>query len=252
MPRNPFSLANKVAVITGAGRGIGYEIAKAMIAAGATVVIAERDAQLGRQAQTRLGAAAHFVSLDVSDSAAVTQACASILEQLGQVDILVNNAGICINAAALDTTDDIWDRQLAVNLNGVFYCCRAFGRHMVARKQGSIINMASMAAVIDVRPQSHVAYSVSKAGVAHMAKVMASEWGKDGVRVNAIAPGYVATDMLACTDHDERVKTWLGNIPIGRLSLPAEIAAVAVFLASDAASSVTGHLLLADGGYCAW
>ena len=276
---NPFSLQGKVAVVTGAGRGIGFAIAAAMSDAGAQIVIAELNAKVGRDAAARLGNDAAFVELDVADSASVAKACAQVLDMFGRVDILVNNAGICLNADAVETTDEIWDRQLSVNLDGTFYCCREFGRHMIRQGRGSIINIASMAGVIDVRPQSHVAYSVSKAGVAHLAKVLASEWAEHGVRVNAIAPGYVATDMIGAartpgdpsalvdvlasewgetqerrlpTEQEARMQTWLSNVPLGRLSQPSEIAHATVFLASDAASSVTGHLLMADGGYTLW
>lgn len=281
MEKNPFSLEGKVAVVTGAGRGIGFAIAAAMRDAGARVVVAELHEKQGREAVARLGDDAVFVELDVADSVSVSRACAEVMERFGRVDILVNNAGICLNAEALGTTDALWDRQMAVNLDGTFYCCREFGRQMVGRGSGSIINIASMAGVIDVRPQSHVAYSVSKAAVAHLSKVLASEWASQGVRVNAIAPGYVATEMIGAAPkrseavmnqvlasewgietcpglsveeqvQQQRMASWLANVPLGRLSQPSEIAHSAVFLASDAASSVTGHLLMVDGGYTVW
>ncbi len=251
-----FSLADRVAVVTGSGRGIGFAIAKTLAEAGAMVVVAELDPELGQKAAsalTEMGHRASFVPVNVSDSEAVKQAADQVIGTHGRIDILVNNAGICINADALDTTDDIWARQMNVNLNGVFYCCREFGRHMVEQRGGSIVNISSMAGVIDVRPQAHVAYSVSKAGVAHMARVLASEWAAHGVRVNAVGPGYVATDMpLAAARKDGLMDSWMANVPIKRMSEPEEIASVVLFLASDAASSVTGHLLMADGGYTVW
>jgi len=253
---NAFSLDGRVAVVTGAGRGIGFATASALAEAGATVVVAELDPELGQRAVERLTDAGHkasFVQVDVSKSASVREAAGQVISSHARVDVLVNNAGICINADALETTDDIWDRQMAVNLNGVFYCCREFGRYMVDQGSGSIVNISSMAGVVDVRPQSHIAYSVSKAGVAHMARVLASEWATHGVRVNALGPGYVATDMpLAAGKNEGLMEAWMSNVPMGRMSDPSEIANAVVFLASDAASSVTGHLLMADGGYTAW
>lgn len=251
-----FSLVDRVAVVTGAGRGIGFAIARTLAKAGATVVVAELSPELGQKAVLALadlGCQASFVPVNVADSEAVKRAVAQVISQKGRVDVLVNNAGICINADPLETTDEIWSRQMEVNLNGVFYCCREFGRHMVEQRSGSIVNISSMAGVVDVRPQSHVAYSVSKSGVAHMARVLASEWAPYNVRVNAVGPGYVATDMpLAAGQNGDLMETWMSNVPLGRMSEPEEISNVVLFLASDAASSVTGHLLMADGGYTVW
>jgi NAD(P)-dependent dehydrogenase (short-subunit alcohol dehydrogenase family) len=251
-----FSLENRVAVVTGAGRGIGFAIARTLAEAGATVVVAELNPELGQKAVLALadlGYQASFVPVNVADSEAVKWAAEQVISTQGRVDVLVNNAGICINADALETTDETWARQMEVNLSGVFYCCREFGRHMVEQRSGSIVNISSMAGVVDVRPQSHVAYSVSKAGVAHLARVLASEWAPHGVRVNAVGPGYVATDMpLAAGRNGGLMEAWMSNVPIGRMSEPEEISSVVLFLASDAASSVTGHLLMADGGYTVW
>jgi NAD(P)-dependent dehydrogenase (short-subunit alcohol dehydrogenase family) len=246
-------LDGRVAVVTGAGRGIGYEIAGALAGAGASVVIAELDPALGEAAASKLGGAASFTRIDVADSASVDAAAAAIHEQRGRIDILVNNAGICINASAVETTDAIWRRQLGVNLDGVFFCCRAFGRFMVEARRGAIVNISSIAGVIDVWPQRHIAYSVSKAGVTQISRVLASEWAQHNVRVNAIAPGYVATDMpFASGTNAGLIEGWTSRIPLGRMTEPAEIASAVAFLASDAASAVTGHLLMADGGYTVW
>lgn len=246
-----FRLDGRVAVVTGGGRGIGLEIARGFVDAGANVVIAEVDPETGAAAAAQLGGKASFVRIDVSDSGNVDDAVGQVIGQNGKVDILVNNAGICINADATETSDEVWRRQMSINLDGVFYCCRSFGRHMVERGRGSIVNISSTAAVIDIRPQHHIGYSTSKAGVSQLSRVLASEWAKNGVRVNAVLPGYTATAMPLSAGK-ELVDSWLEMIPMGRMLDPTEIASSVLFLASDAASGITGHLLVADGGYTVW
>jgi NAD(P)-dependent dehydrogenase (short-subunit alcohol dehydrogenase family) len=247
------SLDGRVAIVTGAGRGIGYEIAASLSEAGATVVVAEISRELGESAAARLGGRARFQIIDVADSASVDAAAAHIHAELGKIDILVNNAGICLNASALETTDAIWRRQMAVNLDGVFFCCRAFGRYMTEAGSGAIVNISSIAGVIDVWPQRHIAYSVSKSAVTQISKVLASEWASANIRVNAIAPGYVATEMpFASGANQGLLEVWKSRIPTGRLTEPREIASAVCFLVSDAASAITGHLLMADGGYTVW
>jgi NAD(P)-dependent dehydrogenase (short-subunit alcohol dehydrogenase family) len=251
MNLDKFRLDGRIAVITGGGRGIGLAISRAFVEAGAQVIVAGLDVKNGAAAVERLGKAAEFVRLDVADSAGVDAAAAAIIQKHGKVDILINNAGICINADALDTSDEVWRRQMAVNLDGVFYCCRAFGRHMMKRASGSIVNISSTAGVIDVRPQHHIAYSASKAGVSQISRVLASELARHGIRVNAVLPGYVATDMTLSASK-EFMEAWTKMIPLGRMLDPEEVAPSALFLASDAASGITGHLLVVDGGYTVW
>jgi NAD(P)-dependent dehydrogenase (short-subunit alcohol dehydrogenase family) len=149
-------------------------------------------------------------------------------------------------------TNEIWRAQMAVNLDAVFYCCREFGRQMVERGRGSIVNMSSIAGLIDIRPQNHIAYSTAKAGVIQLSKVLASEWARHNVRVNAIAPGYVATDMTRSVSQNQFLDTWKSLIPTGRLMSVDEIAYAVLFLASPASSSVTGQVLVADSGYTVW
>jgi NAD(P)-dependent dehydrogenase (short-subunit alcohol dehydrogenase family) len=143
----------------------------------------------------KAGGSADAKRFDVTDQAPIDSVAAAVVKDHGAVDSLINNAGICLNAEALETTKKIWDRQMRVNLDAVFCCCRTFGAYMVKQRRGAIVNLSSMAAVIDVHPQDHVGYSVSKAGVAHLSKVLGSEWANTGVRINAIGPGFVATDM---------------------------------------------------------
>ncbi len=151
---------------------------------------------------------------------------ATVEKEHGAPHILVNNAGIRLNADALDTTDEIWRRQMSINLDGLFYCCREFGRAMVRERRGAVVNISSIAGVVAIRPQHHIAYSALKAAVAQVSRVLASEWARAGVRVNAIGPGYVATELpVAATKSDPgMLDAWMSMVPRGSLVQPEEIA----------------------------
>jgi NAD(P)-dependent dehydrogenase (short-subunit alcohol dehydrogenase family) len=245
------SLAGRVAVVTGAGQGIGREIAGSLAAAGARIIVADRNRETGVGVADALGGM--FVELDVTDSSAVRAAVDSIVADLGRIDILVNNAGIVRNTPAELTSDDEWRAILGVNCDGVFWCCREVGRVMLEAGSGSIVNIASMSGLVVNRPQPQAAYNVSKAAVIMLTKSLAAEWAGRGVRVNAIAPGYVATELtLKGMSKDEWREEWLRSTPMGRVAQPAEIAPAALYLASDASSYVTGSVLVIDGGYTAW
>jgi NAD(P)-dependent dehydrogenase (short-subunit alcohol dehydrogenase family) len=175
------------------------------------------------------------------------------MAEAGKVDILVNSAGIARLNSALDTPDEEWRQVMDINVNGVYWASRAFGRHMVARKKGSIVNLGSMSGLIVNRPQTAASYMVSKGAVHMMTKALAVEWAPMGVRVNALAPGYVATDMtLKMRDRPELFNVWMDMTPMARCGEPQEIASAILFLASPASSYVTGAILSIDGGYTAW
>ncbi len=250
---NPYGLDGKVAVVTGAARGIGAQIAARLAELGALTVFADR---VGTVAVTAEGAAADslktdWVEFDVTDSTAVEAAAAEILRRHGRIDILVANAGMSYELPAIEHTDQHWRQVMAVNLDGVFYCIRAFAKPMLAARSGAIVATSSIAGVKAVRPELHVGYDVSKASVAHMCRVLAVELAKSGVRVNSVGPGYTDTDMLAEVGRTrpEVMRMWLDDTPMGRLMNRTEIANVVGFLVSDAASGVTGQLVMADGGY---
>jgi NAD(P)-dependent dehydrogenase (short-subunit alcohol dehydrogenase family) len=241
-------LDERIIVVTGAARGIGAAIARYIRDLGATPVMVDRSEGV-LQAATDLGAPG--IVLDITDSTALDAAARSVVEQHGRVDGLVVNAGVAADGPAIDTTDEEWRRVLSVNLDGAFYTIRAFGRPMLASRRGSIVAISSAAGVKVGRPERHLVYDVSKAGVAHMCKSLGVEWGATGVRVNAVGPAYTDTDMLAEVGRaqPETMRVWLDSIPMRRLMDPREIASTVAFLLSDASSGMTGQFLLVDGGW---
>jgi NAD(P)-dependent dehydrogenase (short-subunit alcohol dehydrogenase family) len=251
-------LDGRVAVITGGGQGIGAACAQALGEAGASVVVAEiLPERVDAVVDTLrgLGIEADGVVLDVRDSSQVDEVAALVAGRHGRVDVLVNNAGVAkSNVPAEDTSDEHWRFHMDINVDGLFWCCRAFGRQMLAQKSGSIINIGSMSGYIVNKPQPQAFYNASKAAVHQLTKSLAAEWGKRGVRVNAVAPTYIDTPLTAfgIKEHPDMYATWVEMTPIGRVGRPDEIASVVHFLASDAASLLTGSIILADGGYTCW
>jgi NAD(P)-dependent dehydrogenase (short-subunit alcohol dehydrogenase family) len=252
-----FKLEGRTALVTGGGRAIGLGCVEALSEAGAKVIIADADpkvAEQGRAAMLRKGYQPEIVVMDVTDPARVTAVADEIVRAHGKLDILVNNAGIARSETPAETvTDEHWLNVIDVNLNGVFWSCRAFGRHMLARGRGSIVNIGSMSGFIVNKPQPQSYYNASKAGVHHLTKSLAAEWGGRGVRVNAVAPTYIATPLNEFVkSKPEMYRAWIDGTPLGRLGEIDEIASVVLFLASDASSLMTGSIVLADGGYTCW
>ena len=241
-----FRLDNKVAVVTGGNRGIGMALARALGEAGARVAIAARDESLSASVAGALGALP--VTTDVGDAASVQNMLEIVTAELGPVDVLVNNAGVCYHRPALEVPDHEWRSVWDVNVDGVWHCCRAVGAQMVERGSGTIINVGSISAEIVNRPQWQPAYNASKAAVHQLTKSLAAEWAPFGVRVNALAPGYVKTEMAPVDDPRFRPR-WIEDAPMQRAAMPEEIAPSVVYLASDASSFMTGSVLVVDGGY---
>ena len=203
----------------------------------------------------RLGLKTHGIVLDVAQSVAVDAAADQIMAQHGHVDVLINNAGVAkSDVRAEDVTDEHWRFHMDVNLDGLFWCCRAFGRRMLTQGSGAIVNIGSMSGFIANKPQPQAFYNASKAAVHHLTRSLAAEWGARGVRVNAVAPTYIETPLteFGIKENPDMYKVWLEMTPMGRVGQPDEIASVVHFLASDAASLVTGAIVPADGGYTCW
>jgi len=245
-----FSLDGKVALVTGASRGLGAEIAVALAEAGADVAVHgnTRSTEETCARIRALGRRALPVAGDMADPRVPERLVAETLAGLGNIDVLVNNAGTIRRAPAVETTDEDWLAVVDVNLHGVFRACRAAGRHLLARGQGKIVNIASLLSF-----QGGVtvpAYAASKGGVAQLTRALANEWAGRGVGVNAIAPGYIRTDNTAALQADAtRNRQILERIPAGRWGEPSDVAGAAVFLSSAASDYVHGHVLVVDGGW---
>ena len=250
-------LDGRVAVVTGGGRSIGLACCNALAEAGAKVVIADFDrdvAESGKAELKKAGFEADTILVDVTKPDQVEKAAAEIEKRHGRVDILVANAGIARSGtAAEEVPDELWLNVNDVNLNGVFWCNRSFGKRMIARKSGAIVNVGSMSGYIVNRPQKQSYYNASKAAVHHLTRSLATEWATYGVRVNAVAPTYIDTPLLDTVANAEALKKiWIKDTPMDRLGRPEEIASVVHFLASDASSLLTGSIVLADGGFTSW
>jgi 2-deoxy-D-gluconate 3-dehydrogenase len=248
-----FRLDDQVAVVTGASEGIGYGLAKALANAGAKVALVARNAdrldQLADEIRSE-GGHALAAPLDVCDVAQINDVMRKIHEHWGRLDILVNNAGIGLKNSAVDVTEADWDETMNINLRGLFFCCQAAGKIMLAQGAGRIVNMSSQVSVVGYR--DYAVYCASKGGVNQLTKALALEWSSRGVTVNAVGPTFIYTPGTAhLLDKPEVQKSILDRLPIERLGTITDVAGAVIYLASPAGGLVTGEILLVDGGWTA-
>jgi NAD(P)-dependent dehydrogenase (short-subunit alcohol dehydrogenase family) len=250
------NLQGKIAIVTGAARGIGKAIAKALADRGAIVIISDILVRQGKTTAAKLGKPASFVRCDISDPAQVRSLIRAAVRRFGRLDVMVNNAGVNAGPSERVTVDrypdKTWHRIIGVDLNGTFYCCRAAAAQMVKQRSGSIINIASVAGVVALRLQ--VAFVAAKAGILKMTEAMACELGPQGIRVNAVSPGSTLSEATrrlysAKGVFSRKAKGLMSFIPQGRPGQAEEVADAVAFLASDAAAYVNGHNLVVDGGW---
>ena len=251
-----FRVDDQIAIVTGSGSGMGRAFAQALAGAGADVVITELPGREALAAETAAlvqaqGRRALTLSLDVTQVASIRAMVEKVVTEWGQIDILINNAGMNIRKWAVDVTEQDWDTVVDTDLRGVFFCAQLVGKHMIQRgKGGRIISTASQVGLVGYTER--VAYCAAKAGVINMTRVLAIEWARHGITVNAIAPTFVNTPLVAALLESEEIRREvLSRIPLGRLAEPEDIAGAVLYLASPAAAMVTGHTLVVDGGWTA-
>lgn len=248
-----FSLEGDTAIVTGAAQGLGRAMAAGLAEMGADVAIADVNVEKAERTAADLDGETDVVAVevDVTDEASVESMVETVTDELGPIDVLVNNAGIPANGAAEETSFEDWRDVMAVNLDGVFLCSKHVGRQMLDRGEGRVVNVSSMSAIDVNVPQKQASYNASKAGVSMLTQSLAVEWADRGVRVNAIAPGYMRTDLVdeVLENDPEMEEIWLENTPMGRLGRPEELQELVVYLASEASSYVTGSTMVIDGGY---
>ncbi|UCF92853.1 MAG: SDR family oxidoreductase [Desulfobacterales bacterium] len=249
-----FDLTGEKAIVTGGGQGLGRELALGLAEAGADVAVVQRNLELAQKAAEdirKLGREAIALRVDVRQPADVENMVTQVKKEFGRIDILVNNAGVSGWIRAEELSFEEWNRVISTNLTGVFLNCKYVGQEMIAQRKGSIVNISSISGFLANHPQEQSHYNASKGGVNTFTKCLAYEWAKHNIRVNAIAPGFVGTPMLKEAG-DKMLKEWASLNVQKRIGDPSELKGVVVFLASAAASYITGHVLIADGGYVIW
>jgi NAD(P)-dependent dehydrogenase (short-subunit alcohol dehydrogenase family) len=250
-----FDFQDKIALITGAGRGIGQAAALAFAEHGASVALLDIDEQLVEQTCEHIrgaGGTAHAWQCDVSDEKQVLETVDAVIERFGRIDVLFNNAGINRRIPLMDWTDDDYNAVIGTNLIGALLVARAVGRHMIDRRSGSIVNMSALGGGVIGLGRGTAVYCATKGAVAAMTRDLAAEWAPHGVRVNAVAPGWIKTEMNApLLKHETAAERVVDRVPLGRWGEPDDVVGPVLFLASDTARYVTGHLLPIDGGAAA-
>jgi 2-deoxy-D-gluconate 3-dehydrogenase len=253
IPFSEFDLSGKVAIVTGAGRGMGYHIALALSKYGVDLVICSRTVSELEKAKVeieKLGRKVLIQRVDVTKISEIHSMVEESMKAFGHIDILINNAGVNITQWAVDVTEEAWDRVVDTNLKALFFCAQAVGKVMIQQKKGKIINISSQTGTVAI-PQ-RAAYCSSKGGVNQLTKLLAIEWAQYNINVNAIAPTFIETPLAKPMFEKEGFREYvLGNIPLGRVGQPEDVTGAVIYLASEASNMVTGHILLVDGGWTA-
>ena len=250
-----FRLDGQTAIVTGASKGIGRALAEALAEAGANVVVTNRTPADGEEAAAEIadstGAKTLAIPMDVTEEAEVEAMMDKTLDEFGSIDILVNNAGIARTAPAYEMSLETWNEVVQTNLTGTFLCTKHAGGEMVDGDGGTVVNMASMSAFVANYPQEEAVYHATKGGVVSFTRQLASEWATHGVRANAIAPGYIRTEMIdeMLAENPDMEAAWLSEMLMEEMAPPEDLGATVVYLASDASSYVTGETVVIDGGY---
>ena len=251
---NKFKLDNKISLVTGGAGGIGIEICKSLLDAGSKVIIADIDSKKSKKLLKKINNKnIEYYKLDSTSEKNIKSLSRFILKKYKRLDVLVNCVGICFNKEAEKVKKKEWDKVINININSMFYVCKEFGKIFIKQKKGTIVNIGSNSGLIVDKPQPQASYNASKAAVHQLTKSLACEWSKYNIRVNAIAPGYVATEMtLLGRKKPHWFKYWIEMTPMKRLAEPSEIASVVLFLASESSSYCTGSIISVDGGYTSW
>ena len=253
-----FKIDKNISIVTGGSGGIGKEVCKALIDGGSYVILVDKNTDISEKFIKKINSKykknkIEYFYMDSTSVKEIQKLSKYVKQKFNKIDTLVNCIGICKNKNAENVNKDEWDDVISINLNSMFYICREIGKIFIKQKKGNIINIGSNSGLIVDKPQPQASYNASKAGVHQLTKSLACEWANYNIRVNAIAPGYVATKMtLLGRKKPKWFKLWLEMTPMKRLAKPSEIASVVLFLASESSSYCTGSIISVDGGYTSW